>query len=136
MLGCGCHLFAQTELYNKYASKTNIKVACVNNMALDSVSKVDVTLLEALDDEGWGWMLKEFNISEQVQGEMSMMFSMRNKHDPAKSAPIVNEIVDISNSCYVCVDYQKRTIYIFTLKAGAKKDVIVKYLLDKMIGNN
>ena len=51
---------AQTELYNRYASQPGIKVASVSGFAIDSTARVDVTVLEAEDDDGWTWMKKEF----------------------------------------------------------------------------
>ena len=53
-------LYAQTDLYNRYAHQAGVKVASVAGFAIDSVSRVDVTVVEALDDEGWAWMKGEF----------------------------------------------------------------------------
>ena len=52
---------AQTDLYRRYASQPGVKVASVSNFAIDSTSRVDVTVIEAEDDNGWAWMKKEFS---------------------------------------------------------------------------
>ena len=131
IIGC-VGAMAQTELYKKYSSNTNIKVACVNNLELDSVSRVEVTIFKAMDNEGWQWILNEFNVVGQSEGEMAVMFSMRDRHDPAKKAPIKDNVVDLYNSCYLCVDYNEQTLYTFISEAGSRNDAIVKYLLNKM----
>ena len=124
---------AQTELYSKYASHTNIKVACVNNMQLDSASRIEVTTLEAIDDDGWEWILKEFNIGAQQPGQRSIMFSMRDRHDPSQEAPIHDEQIDQDNSCYIGVDFQSQTLYVFAALTGTPPDGLLKYLIAKMI---
>lgn len=132
---------AQTDLYNRYASRTDIKVASVTGFVLDSTGlTADVTLLEAVDDKGWEWLCKEFSLialNEEQQRQLAQgwevsMFAQRDRKDPTRPAPVVNERIDISNSCYVGVSYLSRTLYIFCCTTEQQSDVVIEYLIRKM----
>lgn len=132
--------FAQTELYKRYAERTDIRVASVTNFTLDSNITADVTLLEAIDDDGWLWLCNEFGLATPTKEQQQQidegwdvaMFTQRNREDPTKPAPIINEQIDLLNSCYVGVSYLSRTIYIFCCNTGKQSDVIINYLIEKM----
>lgn len=132
---------AQTDLYNRYASRTDIKVASVTGFVLDSTGlTADVTLLEAVDDKGWEWLCKEFGLialNEEQQRQLAQgwevsMFAQRDRKDPTRPAPVVNERIDIANSCYVGVSYLSRTLYIFCCTTEQQSDVVIEYLIRKM----
>lgn len=131
---------AQTDLYKRYASRTDIRVASVTNFTLDTGITADVTLLEAVDDQEWEWLCKEFNLaplSQQQQQQMDegwdvALFTQRNRQDPTKPAPVVNEQIDHSQSCYVGVSYLTRTLYVFCCSTDRQSDVVVNYLIEKM----
>lgn len=132
---------AQTDLYNRYASRTDIKVASVTGFVLDSTGlTADVTLLEAVDDKGWEWLCKEFSLialNEEQQRQLAQgwevsMFAQRDRKDPTHPAPVVNERIDIANSCYVGVSYLSRTLYIFCCTTEQQSDVVIEYLIRKM----
>lgn len=139
MILCGT-VAAQTDLYNRYASRTDIRVASVTNFTLDSGITADVTLLEAIDETGWQWICQEFNLAtptKEQQHQMDegwdvAMFTQRNRQDPTQPAPIVNEQIDHSQSCYVGVSYLTRTLYIFCCTTDRQSDVVVNYLIEKM----
>ena len=132
---------AQTDLYNRYASRTDIKVASVTGFVLDSAgTTADVTLLEAVDDEGWDWLCKEFGLialnddqqRQLAQGWEVSMFTQRSRKDPTLPAPVLNERIDVANSCYVGVSYLSRTLYIFCCTTEHQSDVVIDYLIRKM----
>ena len=131
---------AQTDLYNRYASRSDIRVASVTNFTLDSGITADVTLLEAVDDEGWQWICREFNLATPTQEQKQQMqegwdvamFTQRDRRDPTKPAPVVNEQIDHNCSCYVGVSYLSRTLYIFCCNTDRQSDVVVNYLIEKM----
>ena len=64
---------AQTDLYKRYASRSDIRVASVTNFTLDTGITADVTLLEAVDDEGWLWLCREFNLATPTQEQKKQM---------------------------------------------------------------
>lgn len=131
---------AQTDLYKRYASRTDIRVASVTNFTLDTGITADVTLLEAVDDSGWEWLCTEFDLahpSAEQQQQMDsgwdvVMFTQRDRNNPALAAPVVNEKIDHANSCYLGVSYLSRTLYIFCCSTDRQSDVVVNYLIEKM----
>lgn len=131
---------AQTDLYKRYASRQDIRVASVTNFTLDTGITADVTLLEAIDDEGWAWLCHEFNLAsptkeqqqQMAEGWDVAMFTQRDRQDPTKPAPVINEQIDHNKSCYVGVSYLSRTLYIFCCSTDRQSDVVVNYLIEKM----
>lgn len=140
LLTLGMCSIAQTDLYNRYAARTDIRVASVTNFTLDTGITADVTLLEAIDDQGWSWMCNEFGLAQPTKEQQKqmddgwdvVMFTQRNRKNPALPAPIVNEQIDHTNSCYVGVSYLARTLYIFCCNTERQSNVVIDYLIEKM----
>ncbi len=139
-LVCATSIMAQTDLYNRYSSRTDVRVASVTNFTLDTGITADVTLLEAIDDSSWEWLCSTFGLAtptkEQEQqmeaGWDVTMFTQRSRQDPTKPAPVVDEHIDQNNSCYLGVSYLSRTIYIFCCSTEKQSDVVIAYLIRKM----
>ena len=133
----------QTELYQRYASQTGVKVASVSGFAIDSTARVDVTVLEAENDEGWEWMKKEFyigNLSPEQQagldeGYDAVLFARRSRSNPRENAPILNEEVDVAGSCYLGISYLNRAVYIFCADSEEQYDAVVSLLVKKIMHN-
>lgn len=131
----------QTELYQRYASQSGVKVASVSGFAIDSTARVDVTVLEAEDDEGWEWMKKEFyigNLSPEQQagldeGYDAVLFARRSRSNPRENAPILNEEVDVAGSCYLGISYLNRAVYIFCADSEDQYDAVVSLLVKKIM---
>ena len=134
----------QTELYKRYASQPGVKVASVNGFAIDSTARVDVTVLEAQDDEGWEWMKKEFYIGdlspEQQEGLNegfdAVLFARRSRANPRENAPIRNEEIDIAGSCYIGISYLNQAVYIFCADSEEQYDAVVSLLVKKIMHAN
>lgn len=132
---------AQTELYSRYASQPNVKVASVTGFALDSTSQVDVTVIAAEDDAGWEWMKREFGIAdlsaEQQEGLREgsdvVLFARRSRSNPGLSAPIKNEHIDIAASCYMGISYLSRAVYVFCADTEEQYDAVVTRLVKKIM---
>ena len=131
----------QTDLYNRYASQPGVTVASVSNFVLDSASRVDVTVVVAQDDSGWDWMKQEFLIpvlspqqeSELAQGLDAVLFARRNRANPKENAPVTDEKIDVSASCFIGISYLNRTLYIFCAQKEEQYDAIVALLVKKMM---
>ena len=132
---------AQTDLYQRYASQPNVKVASVSNFALDSASKVDVTVIAAEDEAGWEWMKCEFYIGdlspEQQEGLREgsdvVLFARRSRSNPRENAPILGEQIDVAASCYMGISYLSRTVYVFCADTEEQYDAIVARLIKKIM---
>ncbi len=134
----------QTELYKRYASQPGVKVASVNGFAIDSTARVDVTVLEAQDDEGWEWMKKEFFIGDLSpeqqaglnEGYDAVLFARRSRSNPRENAPIRNEEIDIAGSCYIGISYLNQAVYIFCADSEEQYDAVVSLLVKKIMHAN
>ena len=132
---------AQTELYQRYASQPNIKVASVSNFALDSTSHVDVTVIAAEDDAGWEWMKREFYIGDLApeqqanlrEGSDVVLFARRNRSNPRENAPVVGENINIAASCYMGISYLSRAVYVFCADTEEEYDAVVTRLVKKIM---
>ena len=131
----------QTDLYKRYASQPGVKVASVSGFAIDSTSHVDVTVVEAEDDEGWAWMKSEFYIGDLApeqedglrEGSDVVLFARRSRINPRENAPVVGESIDVATSCYMGVSYLQRAVYIFCADSEAQSDAIATLLVKKIM---
>lgn len=132
---------AQTELYKRYADQAGVKVASVSNFAIDSTARVDVTVIEAEDDEGWAWMKKEFYIGELSpeqqaglgEGFDAVLFARRSRSNPRENAPVKDEQIDIAGSCYLGISYLNQAVYIFCADTEEQYDAVVSLLVKKIM---
>lgn len=135
---------AQTDLYQRYAAQPDVKVASVSNFALDSTSKVDVTVIAAEDDEGWEWMRREFYIGELApeqqaslrEGSDVVLFARRSRSNPRDNAPIEGEHVNVAASCYMGISYLSRAVYVFCADSEEEYDAVVALLIKKIMHQN
>ena len=135
---------AQTDLYQRYASQPNVKVASVSNFALDSTAKVDVTVIAAEDDAGWEWMKREFYIGDLApeqqanlqEGSDVVLFARRSRSNPRENAPIVDENINVAASCYMGISYLSRAVYVFCADTEEQYDAIVALLIKKILHNS
>ncbi len=141
LLFAGFCASAQTELYERYSAQAGVKVASVSNFALDSLSRVDVTVLEAEDEAGWEWMKREFYIGDLSpeqqagldEGYDAVLFARRSRHNPRENAPIRDEQIDIAGSCYLGISYLNRAVYIFCADSEEQYDAVVSLLVKKIM---
>ena len=132
---------AQTDLYQRYAAQPNVKVASVSNFALDSTSRVDVTVIAAEDDAGWEWMKREFYIGDLSpeqqaglrEGSDVVLFARRSRSNPHENAPLKGEEVDMAASCYVGISYLSRAVYVFCADTEEQYDAVVALLIKKIM---
>lgn len=132
---------AQADLYGRYSQQPGVKVAAVSKFPIDSASHVDVVVIEAEDDEGWAWMKREFQIVDLLpeqqaslrKGSDVVFFARRNRANPRESAPVVDDRVDVSTSCYVGISYLEQAVYIFCAESEAQSDAIATMLVKKIM---
>ncbi len=135
---------AQTDLYSRYASQPGVKVASVSNFAIDSATRADVTVIEAVDDSGWQWMKNEFHIADLSpeqqaglrEGNDAVLFARRSRANPSSNAPVVNEQIAVAASCYIGISYLSRAVYIFCADTEEQYDAIVTMLVKKIMRNS
>lgn len=134
-------LQAQSDLYSRYASQPGVKVASVSNFPLDSVSQIDVTVVEAEDDEGWAWMKREFLIVDLLpeqqadinSGNDVVFFARRNRNNPAEGVTVQGDHIDVASSCYIGISYLDRAVYIFCADSEAQSEAVATLLVKKIM---
>lgn len=144
LVAAACSAAAQTDLYRRYAARPDVKVASVSNFAIDSNSRADVTVIEAVDDDGWLWMKEEFHIADLSpeqqaglrEGYDAVLFARRSRANPSANAPVVGEQVDIAASCYIGISYLARAVYIFCADSEEEYDAVVSLLVKKIMHNS
>lgn len=141
LLALSVSVSAQTDLYRRYAAQEGVKVASVNGFAIDSTARVDVTVIEAEDDEGWAWMKREFFIGELSpeqqlgldEGSDVVLFARRSRSNPRDNAPVVGEKLDVAGSCYIGISYLSRAVYVFCADSEEQYDAVVALLIKKIM---
>lgn len=132
---------AQTGLFERYSHHEGVRVAEVDGFKLDSATAVNVLVIEAESPDGWRWMQREFAIGEPapeqqrdlLAGNDVVLFAQRDRNQPGKPAPVVGETVDAVGSCYLGISYLSHTVFVFTPRTQAEADVVVAFLVRKML---
>ncbi len=140
-MACALAAVGQSDLYERYAPQPGVKVASVSNFPLDSVSHVDVVLVEAACEEGWQWMKREFLIvdllpeqqSDVDKGNDVVFFARRSRSNPGQGVPVVENEVDVASSCYVGISYLDRAVYIFCADSDEQSEAIAALLVRKIM---
>ena len=61
-----------SELYKRYSSVEGVRATYVKDYRLNDTLTVAVTLLEATDSAGWEYLVKKFNISQEMIEEAAI----------------------------------------------------------------
>ncbi len=138
---CANTTMAQGSLYERYSQQPGVMVASVSGFPLDSISRIDVIVVEATDDEGWAWMKNEFLIADLLpeqqadlrEGSDVVLFSRRNRSNPREGAPLSGDHIDEAASCYVGISYLNQSVYIFCGNSEEQSDAIVALLIKKIM---
>ena len=132
---------AQVDLYQRYSAQEGVMVACVSGFPLDSLSRIDVTVVEATSDQGWDWMRREFRIADLMPEQQAdlrvgsdvVLFARRSRNNPGEGVPVVGDSIDLAASCYVGISYLQRAVYIFCADSEQQSDAIVTLLVKKIM---
>lgn len=150
LLLLACTATAQTDLYQRYAARTDIRVASVNKFAIDSATTIGVTRLEAETFESWAGLCKDFgfpapsesgknivsdNAAPQLSSWDGVMFAQRSSLDPTQPISVVDEKINPASTCYIGVSYLDRTIYIFYCQNARQANAVLSHLINKMLAS-
>lgn len=132
---------AQSDLYERYSAQEGVMVAFVSGFPIDSTSHIDVTVIEATNDDGWNWMRQEFRITDLMpdqqadlrEGSDVVLFARRSRSNPGSAAPVDGDRIDVAASCYMGISYLRRAVYIFCADNEEQSDAIVTLLVKKIM---
>lgn len=121
-----------SEVYRRYADDGHVAATFLRNFRVNDSVEVDVTLLEARDDEGWDILHKDFKIKPlppEVESiinkeSVNMWYAPRKNYKlPKDSIPINNDILVLS--------YGKRSLAIFNITENLQIEAIINHHISK-----
>lgn len=123
-------------IYQHYHDNPHVVASFLKDFRVNDTVTVDVTLLEAKDDEGWEEICQRFDIkpySSEAQ-EIANAYSVSTKLVPRKkNAETPNSI--LSNNYLLVISRHSRTVSIFDTKYDAQLDAIFNFHIIKTIKN-
>lgn len=122
----------QTKLYRQYEHRREVKqVLCRMNYPVQGI-KVDITLIQMVDDRAFVKVCREFGISidpSSATQDGVIYTQLHSNDDPHRPAPLKEGQPNLKKSCLVGVSLQQRTIYIFHhIGSQARLDAINTYI--------
>ncbi len=135
ILATGCSLQAQTHIYSRYASHTDLGVAYVPNFKLDSINTVNVTVIMAQDSVAWEWLKAEFRIPELSEDELHQLslrntvvsLQFRDKNDPTQKAN-----TSASDRCMLSIDHTQHILFIYQYDTMEQFYSVISYSSKKL----
>lgn len=125
LAGCSHEMETPSEgaLYQRFASRQELKVAQLNGFKLCDTVRVDVVMLQADDDEAWQQLVEEFDI-RGTEGAVSWLGE---QEDPAvrtqwTGTPVVR----------VIASHTRRTVGFYSIDTEAQYDALLDYQLEKI----
>ena len=124
-----------SELYRQYASNPHLTVSYIEDFRVNDTVTVDVTLLEAKDDEGWEELREKINIKpipqevyeilgEEAEEDVWVWLAPKNKyHLPMDDILLNNDVLSVS--------HKKKQLCIFETVSEKQIDAISKHQFEE-----
>lgn len=120
-----------SDLYRRYDGNPHLDVTYLRNFPVNDTLSVDVTLLQARDDEGWDILKEDFRVKplpdfvekEIKKGKDYVVVRLAPKTDPKQ--PI--DTTDILKNNVIGMSRLKRTISIFTTDTKEQQLAVMHY---------
>lgn len=120
-----------SDLYRRYEGNPHLDVTYLRNFPVNDTLSVDVTLLQARDDEGWDTLRADFRIPElpdHIQKRIAEGKDLTGVCLVPKSDPTLPmDTVDITRNNVLGVSPLKRTISIFTTDTKEQQLAVMHY---------
>ena len=120
-----------SDLYRRYEGNPHLDVTYLRNFPVNDTLAVDVTLLQARDDEGWDTLRADFRIPElpdHVQKRIAEGKDLTGVRLVPKSDPTLPmDTVDITRNNVLGFSPLKRTVAIFNTETESQIDATMNY---------
>lgn len=107
-VGCLC---GQSKAYEMFAPDTTLHVAFFEGYKIDSVTRIDVTIISTKDTAAWERLVKDLNLNI-VDPNSRLLVKMARIDDPRQRTPFVegqcDVLLSIPKTMSVCI-YHKPT---------------------------
>lgn len=124
----------QTHIYERYAPHTDLEVAYIENLPLDSVNAINATIIVARDSAAWAMLQNDFNIPIIPQ-EYRELFSDYHFIDywfAPKSNLTAPADSNMLNNDFIVMSREMQTISIFHITSMTKVDLIIHKKLNEI----
>ena len=129
-----------SDPYRRYEDNPHLDVTFLRNFPVNDTLAVDVTLLQALDDEGWDTLRADFRIRqlpEHTQNKIDSGQDIVSVRIVLKSNPAFPmDTVDMENNVVVGISRLNRVVSIFNTDTEKQIDAILHYNYEKNIQTN
>ena len=129
-----------SDLYRRYEGNPHLDVTYLRNFPVNDTLAVDVTLLQARDDEGWDTLRADFRIRqlpEHTQNKIDSGQDIVSVRIVLKSNPAFPmDTVDMDNNVVVGISRLNRVVSIFNTDTEKQIDAILHYNYEKNIQTN
>lgn len=102
----------QTHIYERYAPHTDLEVAYIENLPLDSVNAINATIIVARDSAAWEWLKDEFHAQPKSEVIDTNLFLYSHKLCD-KYSPESLEHGDILDCYLLYTDYKRHSFIIY-----------------------
>ena len=114
---------AQSDLYERYASRQELDVAQVSGFRLADSIRVDVVLIVAKNEAAWQQLMKEFNV-QSAEGSTSWLGNVDN---PVKRTGWTGKPI-----CNVIVSHDRHAVALYRLDTEAQYEALLDYQLNAL----
>ena len=120
-----------SELYRRYADRSDIHAAFIKDYRVDDSTTVDVTTLSAPDQETWEKLLREMNVNEVIiqrqreilkNGTSGVHYYICKKDHPEVRVSIYDNV----EYNFVADSPHDRILYVFDVKSEEQLNIIRK----------
>ena len=131
-----------SEVYKRYCDVEGVRATYIQDFRVNDTLTVGVTLLEATDSAGWGYLLQKFNITQEMQtvfqqAGMDVVSWNSPRGTPEVKAATKGEYRDenlTDNDIEICAcSFKECKICIFHTKSKEEIKAINNYNFDNMI---
>lgn len=102
-------------LYDRYAGQPGVRVGYIKDYPFDDSTHVDVTTIEALDDEGWEWMLDEFAGRDEESGERKSLLTLQQ-----------------DDGYFLFLSYADRSLCLVDARTDRQYDAVLRHQLETL----
>ena len=125
----------QSMVYERYAPREELTVAYFKGLLIDSVTRVDVTVVRANDSITWEGLIREFNLSdymiERHRAALKKDHHALGGYCSLKGHPEQRLAFEEGESDFVIYSFENRAFYIYSTPTKEQMNRVFRQRIDK-----
>ncbi len=117
----------QTHIYDRYASRSDLEVAYLENVYIDSATYINATIILARDSASWNWMKEEFHIQSSITIASPQQYCYRLERLCDRQHPESMAHGDIHDCYYLCANLNRRSIIIYQFETEEQFNALIHF---------